>query len=435
LFFFVGDFDNDGDSDIIISGASPDIESITKIYVNEGNGSFAESAMVFAGVSSGSVNWGDYNNDGRLDILLTGDNYTDPWNHYYITKICRNVGLVSNNTPQAPSNLVASLEGLNVGLSWDPGSDIQTPVPGLSYNLKLGTATGSIDLISPMSDTDGFRFVASRGPVNSNCATSFPLSMLNETDTYYWSCQTIDAALCGSSFSTESKFRLSQSIDLLSESQLNFGQILLGGASDTLEVVIKNYGLQNLTVSNVCLGNTTSPFHFNYPNLRSLIGPADIDTIFVSYSPSIIGVESDTLYIYSDADNEPLIKIRLTGTGEYVPPAPPANVNIVMNGYDAVISWDAVTQNTHGTPIEPDYYFVWFNGSPDIDDDYYFLAPVTGTTYTHVGVALGAQHMFYQVTAVKFYRDDIPNLNAWIDQHLHTGLAKHDIQMMLLEWR
>lgn len=66
-----GDYDNDGLKDFIISGqfgAAPE----TRIYHNTGTGFVCVDSTSLIGVSNGSVAWGDYDNDGRLDVLLTG---------------------------------------------------------------------------------------------------------------------------------------------------------------------------------------------------------------------------------------------------------------------------------------------------------------------------------------------------------------------------
>ncbi len=68
-----GDYDNDGDLDLILSGSSYQGGHITKIFKNDGNNSFSElTGTNFLGLVWGSVKWGDYDNDGDLDILLTG---------------------------------------------------------------------------------------------------------------------------------------------------------------------------------------------------------------------------------------------------------------------------------------------------------------------------------------------------------------------------
>ncbi|MBN1581455.1 MAG: VCBS repeat-containing protein [Anaerolineae bacterium] len=68
-----GDYDNDGDLDILLTGWDGSIE-IALIYENKNGGFFVDSVASanLAGVAYGSAAWGDYDNDGDLDILLTG---------------------------------------------------------------------------------------------------------------------------------------------------------------------------------------------------------------------------------------------------------------------------------------------------------------------------------------------------------------------------
>ena len=67
-----GDYDNDGDLDILLTGDS-DTYPISKIYRNNGDNTFTEqTSIALTGVFCCSAKWGDYDNDGDLDILLTG---------------------------------------------------------------------------------------------------------------------------------------------------------------------------------------------------------------------------------------------------------------------------------------------------------------------------------------------------------------------------
>ena len=72
--FAWGDYDNDGDFDLVIMGFSGQTAEVTNIYRNDGNGVFTLLNSGIAQLSSGSVNWGDYDNDGNPDLLITGMN-------------------------------------------------------------------------------------------------------------------------------------------------------------------------------------------------------------------------------------------------------------------------------------------------------------------------------------------------------------------------
>ena len=60
-----GDYDADGDLDLLITGFDG-IQYHTRIYRNDGNDDFQEVDSQLEAVIDGAVEWGDYNNDGRL---------------------------------------------------------------------------------------------------------------------------------------------------------------------------------------------------------------------------------------------------------------------------------------------------------------------------------------------------------------------------------
>ncbi|MCB0038547.1 MAG: VCBS repeat-containing protein [Caldilinea sp.] len=95
-----GDYDNDGDLDILLTG-DDNINSIAKVYRND-NGGFVDSGPIddaLTGVSSSSVAWGDYDNDGDLDILLTGNTGINLIAKVYRNDDCADVGIVKTVTP------------------------------------------------------------------------------------------------------------------------------------------------------------------------------------------------------------------------------------------------------------------------------------------------------------------------------------------------
>jgi hypothetical protein len=69
------DFDNDGDLDLFIHGRTDDqIEYIARLYRNDGNDQFLPY-FDFESLDYSAFDWGDYNNDGFSDIILTGSKY------------------------------------------------------------------------------------------------------------------------------------------------------------------------------------------------------------------------------------------------------------------------------------------------------------------------------------------------------------------------
>lgn len=261
-----GDYDNDGDLDILIVGYSNlSGTRVTNIYENTG-GSFTNITIgtnTLQGIDKGEVAWGDYDNDGDLDIIMTGKrNISDPG----YTKILRNnigdtllplftilpVNLISlyggdvswvdydndgdldvcqigsqsnvsnnyfnlyrnrnelntlnNFSPSAPTNIsdTVTLANGEVTLSWTPSFDNSTPSAALSYNVALGRTPSSVENVSPMSDLNtGKRRVVERGNVGKSNFTIFK----NLPDgKHYWKVQAIDNNFDGSIFSVIDSF-------------------------------------------------------------------------------------------------------------------------------------------------------------------------------------------------------------------------------------
>ncbi|GIV58894.1 MAG: hypothetical protein KatS3mg042_1807 [Rhodothermaceae bacterium] len=84
-----GDYDGDGDLDLVLAGATrltPPFEPRTRLYRND-DGLLTDTGLDLPGLAFGDLAWGDYDGDGDLDLALLGA--TD---RAYRTVILRNDG-------------------------------------------------------------------------------------------------------------------------------------------------------------------------------------------------------------------------------------------------------------------------------------------------------------------------------------------------------
>ncbi len=192
------DYDNDGDLDI---GLGYRYEYFgTHFYRNDG-GFYYDTTNNILGLGQGSLVWGDADSDGRLDLLQTGENYQATAR---AIRLFRNHGPVTNTPPTAPATIGAQVNGRTVRLSWPVASDVNQ-TNALTYNLRVGTAPGSGNICPPQSLADGRRLRPGLGNVGLN--TAWRLRNLSP-GTYYASVQAVDAGWLGSAFSPEISFTI-----------------------------------------------------------------------------------------------------------------------------------------------------------------------------------------------------------------------------------
>jgi hypothetical protein len=199
----VGDFDNDGKLDFLFAGT--DGNPTSQLWRNLGQGAFANVNTSLVGVRFTAAAWADFDNQGRLGLLLSG--FSDDGYHS-ISQVYRSYTPITNNPPAAPTDLTAQVTGDTVLLTWNFASDIQTPASGLSYNLRVGTTPGGFDVISPQADpTTGFRRLPQLG--NAQERRNMRLHLPPRATPYYWSVQAVDGSFAGSAFATEGTFVVS----------------------------------------------------------------------------------------------------------------------------------------------------------------------------------------------------------------------------------
>jgi len=199
-----GDFDNDGWLDILMTGASPALgTNITRVYRNNHDGTFTDIHADLPAISNGRAAWGDFDNDGDLDILVTG--MADGLGS--ITRVYRNDINVSNSPPASPASLVAQVTKNTVRLSWQAATDVNQ-IAGLSYNVRVGRSPGAGDVLSALADAStGRRRLPARG--NADLSRSWRLKQL-APGTYYWSVQAVDYGFASSPFAAEQSFVITQ---------------------------------------------------------------------------------------------------------------------------------------------------------------------------------------------------------------------------------
>ena len=198
-----GDFNNDGALDFAAVGVTS-TGAVVKVYRNDGGTVFRDSGAALPGLSNGTLAWGDFDNDGRLDLLAAG--YTGS---NYVVRLYRNNGLVANTPPGAPASLATTVVSNAVTLAWGAASDINQS-GGLTYNLRVGTSPGASDAMSPLADAaTGFRRVPKLG--NVGLRRSWTLTNL-VVGTYYWAVQAVDHSYAGSAFSTTGTFTISAAL-------------------------------------------------------------------------------------------------------------------------------------------------------------------------------------------------------------------------------
>ena len=196
-----GDYDNDGDLDILLSGYGGPGYSC-KIYRNENGANFTDmTGISLTGVYFGSSDWGDYDNDGDLDILLTGFNASGNT----ISKIYRNNSNISNSPPSAPGSLTDSVAGNNVYLGWGRSTDDFSHQNSLTYNIYIGSTPAAVNNLPPNANTSGgFRKLPGMG---NTCLKKNRYEVKNLPGGYhYWGVQAIDNAWQGGNFAVDSFF-------------------------------------------------------------------------------------------------------------------------------------------------------------------------------------------------------------------------------------
>jgi hypothetical protein len=194
-----GDADNDGDLDLAIAGHCLGSGDIATVYENNGVWSFAEFTTVnLTGVRNCSLAWGDCDNDGNLDLAITGGLWDGA--EVLVTKIYQNNGPLPNVLPTAPTGTEVLTGGGEAMFLWDEAADAETPAAGLSYNFRVGESPAASQDFPAMAAPDGWRRVPALGPVRPGISVSWHAIAL-DPGVYWFSVQAVDSSLAGGPWS------------------------------------------------------------------------------------------------------------------------------------------------------------------------------------------------------------------------------------------
>ena len=241
-----GDYDLNGELDIYMQGVNLLNDNYARVLLND-NKNFTDANLQIRSAYKMSGFWADYDYDGDLDIFSTtlynppnktwlylnnngildeitidlGDNHRldlpfmaanlDNMNGLdFIMKI--NYGNYiqyhdnwgsNDRITSAPSNTQYDQDQLDIILKWDKIPDC----PACTYNIRVGTTPGGVDIMSPMSDlSTGYRYVVQPG--NAYLNDSWKLCDL-PVGKYYWSVQAVDPANTGGPWSPVDTFTVS----------------------------------------------------------------------------------------------------------------------------------------------------------------------------------------------------------------------------------
>jgi hypothetical protein len=227
-----GDYDGDGRPDVLVAGMGKRDTPTTTLFRNTVGG-LVDSGLILPGLSRASAAWGDFDNDGRLDLEMTGlnssglpvtvvyrnngTNFTAVLSALFgvfagngagqeLINLYQNNNALTNTVPAAPTALTVTNFGSTATFSWNAATDSQIPAAGLSYNLGVGTTTGGCDVLSPQAGTNGSRRLPAMG--NPGLCQFAQLNGLRPGTNYFWSVQAVDAAWAGGPFAAEGSFCL-----------------------------------------------------------------------------------------------------------------------------------------------------------------------------------------------------------------------------------
>jgi hypothetical protein len=188
------DYDSDGDVDLLLTGnfvGEGEIVGHSRIFANEG-GAYVQLALELPApidsiVAGGAFTWLDIDGDADLDYFVAGAYFVPGGNGLVEAQahLYRNGESTLNGAPLAPPGLVATPGADGVTLSWLAASDEETPAAALTYELALRSSGAAVAAGKRLPE-----------PGNLGPSTQFLLRNL-DPGVYHWSVRAVDGAYEG----------------------------------------------------------------------------------------------------------------------------------------------------------------------------------------------------------------------------------------------
>ena len=227
-----GDYDSDGDLDLLITGQSSiegDLGSnpVTLIYSQEDNEFIVDQTLSIDSVGISFSQWGDYDDDGDLDLFLSGFKA----NQDVVAQVYDNLESLQNpnKAPNSPYLLDDSdIKGDRVTLTWEVPIDPEnsngssTPAAGLRYQIQIG------------SEDENNDHAISTGHYGINNIGTFTMTQKTIKNllegNYSWRVRAIDYGLRASEWSNTDYFYIdvtAPTIDTIRSNYVTNDQIIL----------------------------------------------------------------------------------------------------------------------------------------------------------------------------------------------------------------
>jgi hypothetical protein len=283
------DFNGDGKLDLVVGGVNSDNANVVSVLFGNGDGSFQAAVNYGAGSVPYSVALGDFNGDGRLDLVFAAS-------------------LLLQTPIASLSSTSLNFGNELVGTTSAPNQVTLSNPSGLALNIGSIAVTGTNAADFSHTNTCGTGLAIGASctiTVTFKPAQTEPLTAsVTITDNAAGSPQTIGLSGTGLSSGPNAT---------PSPTNLTFATQLVGTSSSAQPVTLTNYGKMALSITSIAASGD-----FSQTNTCGSSLAADAScTISLAFKPTQKGPRTGTLSITDNAAGSPQ-RVSLTGTGTVV---------------------------------------------------------------------------------------------------------------------